>query len=73
MSIQAPESKRLLFIDTLRGLAVLFMVQLHTSHGWLRPELRAGVLWSVTQFFGGLAAPVFLALAGTSLGVQWGR
>lgn len=73
MSTKAPELNRLLFVDTLRGLAVLFMIQLHTSHGWLRPDVRSGTVWSMAQFFGGLAAPSFLFLAGASLGLQWGR
>ena len=73
MSTKAPELNRLLFVDTLRGLAVLFMIQLHTSHGWLRTDLRSGATWSAAQFFGGLAAPIFLFLAGASLGLQWGR
>ncbi|MEY4515208.1 MAG: hypothetical protein RLZZ450_7330, partial [Pseudomonadota bacterium] len=33
----------------------------------------SGGLWNALQFFGGLAAPTFLALAGLSLGIQWGR
>ena len=63
--------KRLGFVDSLRGLAVVFMVPLHTSHGWVRPEARSGELWHVSQFFGGLAAPIFLTLTGVSLGLQW--
>jgi uncharacterized membrane protein len=49
------------------------MIQLHTSHGWLRPDLRSGAAWNAAQFFGGLAAPGFLLLAGVSLGMQWAR
>ncbi|HET8934786.1 MAG TPA: heparan-alpha-glucosaminide N-acetyltransferase domain-containing protein [Polyangiales bacterium] len=63
--------QRLLFVDTLRGLAVLYMIQLHTSHGWLLPHVRHGDYWDATQFFGGLAAPLFLLLAGAGLGLQW--
>lgn len=55
----------------MRGLAVLFMIQLHTSHGWLLPEVRHGAPWDATQFFGGLAAPLFLFLAGAGVGLQW--
>ena len=73
MSTKAHEPKRLLFVDSLRGLAVIFMIQLHTSHGWLRPDVRSGHVWDATQFFGGLAAPIFLLLAGVSAGLQWGR
>lgn len=69
MSTKAPQ--RLLFVDTLRGLAVLYMIQLHTSHGWLLPNARHGDYWDATQFFGGLAAPLFLLLAGAGLGLQW--
>jgi uncharacterized membrane protein len=71
VSTKAQASKRLDFVDSLRGLAVVFMVPLHTSHGWVRPEARHGDIWNATQFFGGLAAPIFLTLAGVSLGLQW--
>ena len=71
MSTKAQNPKRLEFVDSLRGLAVLFMVPLHTSHGWVRPDARHGVVWTASQFFGGLAAPIFLTLAGVSLGLQW--
>ena len=47
------------------------MIQLHTSHGWLLPSARHGDYWDATQFFGGLAAPLFLLLAGAGLGLQW--
>jgi uncharacterized membrane protein len=47
------------------------MIQLHTSHGWLLPEARSGDYWEASQFFGGLAAPLFLFLAGAGLGLQW--
>lgn len=58
-------------MDTLRGLAVVFMIPLHTSHGWVEPALRRGNLWTAIQFFGGLAAPLFLTLSGVSLGLRW--
>jgi len=54
-------------------MGVVFMIQLHTSHGWLASGARNGDIWTATQFFGGLAAPIFLTLAGVSLGLQWGR
>jgi uncharacterized membrane protein len=47
------------------------MIQLHTSHGWLLPGARSGGYWDAAQFFGGLAAPLFLFLAGAGLGLQW--
>lgn len=62
---------RLDVIDALRGLAVVFMIALHTSHGWLAPPWREGGAWSVIRSFGGMAAPLFLLLAGVSLGLGW--
>lgn len=73
MSTKAQASSRLAFIDVLRGVGVVFMIQLHTSHGWIRPDLRTGGLWGTTQFWGGLAAPIFLTLAGVSLGLRMAR
>jgi uncharacterized membrane protein len=71
VSTKAHAQPRLGFVDTMRGLAVVFMVPLHASHGWLHPEVRAGLGWALVQFFGGLAAPLFLSLAGVSLGLRW--
>jgi uncharacterized membrane protein len=71
VSTKAPAQKRLAFVDSLRGLAVVFMVPLHTSHGWVRLDARQGDVWNASQFFGGLAAPIFLTLTGVSLGLQW--
>jgi uncharacterized membrane protein len=73
VSTKAQAASRLSFIDVLRGVGVVLMIQLHTSHGWVRPELRSGGLWSATQFWGGLAAPIFLMLAGVSLGLRMAR
>lgn len=57
---------RLPFIDWVRGVAVVAMVVWHTADGWLLPGLRAGEGWAFLRFFGGLAAPSFLFLAGMS-------
>jgi uncharacterized membrane protein len=71
VSTKAQAITRLPFVDQLRGLAVIFMIPLHTSHGWVHPDARTGPLWHVIQFVGGLAAPIFLTLAGASLGLRW--
>jgi len=70
VSTKAQATSRLAFIDVLRGVGVVLMIQLHTSHGWIRPDLRTGGLWQATQFWGGLAAPIFLTLAGVSFGLR---
>ena len=73
MSTKAHASSRLAFIDVLRGVGVVLMIQLHTSHGWVQADARSGGLWQATQFWGGLAAPIFLTLAGVSLGLRFAR
>jgi uncharacterized membrane protein len=73
VSTKAHASSRLAFIDVLRGVGVVLMIQLHTSHGWVQLESRSGGIWQAAQFWGGLAAPIFLTLAGVSLGLRFAR
>jgi uncharacterized membrane protein len=48
----------------LRGLAVIIMVGAHVTDAWTRPEDRSRRLYMATVFVAGLAAPLFLFLAG---------
>jgi uncharacterized membrane protein len=48
----------------LRGVAVVIMVGAHVTDAWTRQEDRARTLYMVTIFIAGLAAPLFLFLAG---------
>ena len=58
---------RRLWIDWQRGLAVLFMVEVHALDAWLAPAAPRGALHGVLTMLGGFAAPSFLFLAGLSL------
>ena len=64
---RSESGSRLDFLDDLRGLAVLFMIVWHTVDGWLAPSRRTGLAYETLHLFGGLAAPLFLFLAGTSV------
>src|SRR5580765_2979197 len=66
-------SKRLVYLDWMRGLAVLIMLQGHVLEGWLRPEDRGSEWFWLSQFLGGLPAPIFLFLVGTSLALVLDR
>jgi uncharacterized membrane protein len=65
----APPSKkaRLGYIDWLRGVAIILMIQAHAIDAWLLPQARAGDLYRWSQFLAGAPAPLFLFLAGLSM------
>ena len=68
--------RRKLWLDWQRGLAVLFMIEVHVLDAWLAPAATGtpwpfGILagsWvtprAVLDMIGGLAAPSFLYMAG---------
>ena len=62
-----PKKARLGYVDWLRGLAVLLMIQAHAVDAWLLPQARAGDLYRWSQFLAGAPAPLFLFLAGLSM------
>jgi uncharacterized membrane protein len=58
------------FLDWMRGLAVLIMIQCHTFNSFARLDLRQGGPYVLSQFVGGMAAPLFLFMAGMTFGFQ---
>ncbi|MDP2055047.1 MAG: heparan-alpha-glucosaminide N-acetyltransferase domain-containing protein [Acidobacteriota bacterium] len=64
-SLSAPERK--VYLDWLRGVAVIVMVMAHVTDAWTRDGDRQGGLYRQVVFVAGLAAPLFLFLAGLSL------
>jgi uncharacterized membrane protein len=59
-------SSRLVLVDVVRVLAILFMIQGHTLDVLLAPVHRQGVFFNVWLFLRGLTAPTFFTLSGTS-------
>jgi uncharacterized membrane protein len=57
----------------MRGLAVVIMIQSHTFHSLVRSDLRQGDAYLLSQFVGGMAAPLFLFMAGMTLAFQMDR
>ena len=64
---------RILFLDWLRGLAAIVMLQGHTFHSFLREDLRGEPAYIFSQFFGGQAAAIFLFLTGITFGLGMNR
>lgn len=63
----ATKSSRLLYLDWLRGLAALIMLQGHVFHSFLRTDLRDGAPYVFSQFVGGMPPALFLFLTGVTL------
>jgi uncharacterized membrane protein len=58
------EKTRLLFIDLLRGWAILVMIEVHVFNAFMNPALRDTQWFSVLNFINGLVAPSFLFISG---------
>jgi uncharacterized membrane protein len=62
--------KRFPFLDWMRGLAIVLMIQCHTFNSFTRLDLRGSSAYVLSQFVGGMAAPLFLFMAGMTLAFQ---
>jgi uncharacterized membrane protein len=61
------QTNRLLSIDLARGMAVFFMIAVHTLEVFANPEVKNSILGQIIEFLGGPpAAPVFMTLMGFS-------
>jgi uncharacterized membrane protein len=61
---------RFRFLDWMRGVAVLIMIQCHVFNSFTRLDLRQNGGYILSQFIGGMAAPLFLFMAGMTSGFQ---
>jgi uncharacterized membrane protein len=59
--------QRRAYVDWLRGVAVLCMIEWHVLDAWTAPDARAPGPWLVIKIIGGFAAPLFLMLAGIAV------
>jgi uncharacterized membrane protein len=63
----AETPNRRAYIDWMRGLSVLFMIEIHSIDSWTTAAQHKTFAYFVADFIGGLAAPMFLFLAGVSV------
>lgn len=61
---QRTPSRRVEFIDLIRGWALIVMIETHVSNATLSREVMAGDLFQVVKFINGLVAPAFLFASG---------
>ncbi len=60
-------SSRLLYLDWVRGVAALIMLQGHVFNSFTRTDLRTGGPYLLSQFVGGMPPAFFLFLTGVTL------
>ncbi|MEO8677752.1 MAG: heparan-alpha-glucosaminide N-acetyltransferase domain-containing protein [Vicinamibacterales bacterium] len=63
-------ASRKVYLDWVRGLAVVIMVEAHVVDAWTREADRQGPAHMYAIFVAGLAAPLFLFLAGLALAMS---
>lgn len=63
---------RRLYLDWMRGLAVLIMIEAHVVDSWTRLSDRDSPGFSLAIVLGGMGAPLFLFLAGVSVALSAG-
>ena len=71
MATPAPRSRRP-YIDWLRGVAVVIMILAHTMDSWTADGDRATRGYSLVVKISGMAAPLFLFLAGIAVALSAG-
>lgn len=60
-------SSRLLYLDWVRGVAAIIMLQGHVFNSFTRQDLRTGGPYMLSQFVGGMPPAIFLFLTGVTL------
>jgi uncharacterized membrane protein len=60
------------YLDWLRGLAVLIMIESHVLDAWTRVADRQSIYYGWAMIVGGFGAPLFLLLAGVSVALSAG-
>ncbi len=60
------------YLDWLRGIAVLIMIEAHTLDSWTRAADRDRTDYKWAIVLGGFGAPIFLVLAGVALALAAG-
>jgi uncharacterized membrane protein len=68
----APPRLRRGYLDWLRGLAVLVMIEAHLLDSWTRWPDRETTAFAHSMILGGFGAPLFLFLAGVSVSLSAG-
>jgi uncharacterized membrane protein len=69
--MSAPAARRT-YLDVLRGVAVLVMIEAHVIDSWTRASDRGSRGFGESMILGGFGAPLFLFLAGVAVSMSAG-
>jgi len=67
-----PKGTRRTYLDVLRGVAVLVMIEAHVIDSWTRAADRSSLAFGRSLILGGFGAPLFLFLAGVAVAMSAG-
>lgn len=73
MDQTSPHTKRIEFIDLLRGWAVIVMIETHVANATLTADLTDTTFFHVLRFINGLVAPSFLFASGMAYAITTRR
>jgi uncharacterized membrane protein len=68
----APSAARRTYLDVLRGVAVVIMIEAHVIDSWTRVADRKSRAFGESLILGGFGAPLFLFLAGVAVAMSAG-
>jgi uncharacterized membrane protein len=72
MSAESTGAQRRVYLDHLRGVAVLLMIDAHLFDSWTRFPDRESRPFGAAMLVGGIGTTLFLALAGVAVGLSAG-
>lgn len=67
------KGQRFAFLDAARGIAVLWMIQVHVTNVVLDPALRSSWWFNILNISNGYVAPTFIFCAGSGLWIALSR
>lgn len=70
---QAFRRMRFTFLDILRGLAVVWMIQVHCTNAFLDAALRSSAFFQLLNLSNGFVAPTFIFCAGAGMWIALSR
>ena len=71
-TLSRSRATRRTYLDVLRGIAVLVMIEAHVIDSWTRASDRAHEAFGYSLILGGFGAPLFLCLAGVAIPMSAG-